>query len=98
MRGNVQGCPDPQFQDTSSPFFSSSAIIYYVLIMDEKVVDDRGINTMLRTYYTIEMHKVDVMSWSIVRNPVDCRIGYAQWSCIPRAWLWLRISERHRSI
>ena len=91
---DLQGCPDPQFQDTSSPFFSSSAIVYYVLIMDEKVVDDRGINTMLRTYsyYTIEMNKWTSCHGSIVRNPVDCRIGYAQWSCIPGA------SERHRTI
>jgi hypothetical protein len=22
------------------------------------------------------------MSWSIVRNPVDCRIGYTQFSCL----------------
>jgi hypothetical protein len=35
-RIDLQGCPDPQFQDTSSPFFNSSAIVYYVLIMDEK--------------------------------------------------------------
>ena len=31
---DLQGCPDPQFQDTSSPFFNSSAIVYILIVVD----------------------------------------------------------------
>jgi hypothetical protein len=37
---DLQGFPDPQFQDTSSPFFSSSDIVYILIMVGGRLMLD----------------------------------------------------------